>query len=168
MMKSLIISALILICCSFNSSIAQEDDIENVYKAMVTSFTERELNDRWIPHTDLVLKRAKRLLEVVDADSRTVLIGAILHDIGKGNKDHEQAGAVIAEKLLTECGLDKEFTGTISRIVENHHKARCEHTNEFKVIWMADRLRVKLPEDDKELLKVYNETTAKLKDIAKR
>ncbi|MCP4726413.1 MAG: HD domain-containing protein [bacterium] len=168
-MKNIIlVTTLALVCCSFTSSAAQDNDVDNVYKAMITSFTERDLHERWVPHTDLVLNRAKRLLEVVEADSRTALIGAILHDIGKGNEDHEKDGAKIAEKLLVQTGFDKEFTRTIYRIVENHHKAQCDHTNEFIVVWLADRLRVPLPEDDKELLKLFDETRERLKDIGKQ
>ncbi len=167
MMKITIIAALGLMCCLFTTAAAQDTDVETVYKEMVASFTERDLDKRWIPHTDLVLARAKRLLEVIDADARTTLIGAILHDIGKGNDDHEKAGAVIAEELLIKLSMDKKLIKTIYTTVENHHKAQCELADEFVIVWLADRLRTELPEDDKELVKLYNETKVKLQERKK-
>ncbi|MFC1554066.1 HD domain-containing protein [candidate division KSB1 bacterium] len=168
MRKTLLVTVLVLVFCFLTSAAAQDTDVENVYKIMAASFTERDLEKRWVPHTDLVLDRAKQLLRVVKADSNTVLIGAILHDIGKGTEDHEKEGAKIAGELLEKSGFDKNFIQIIYRIVENHHKAQCEHTDEFKVIWLADQLRIKLPENENELLKVYKESTARLKTIMKR
>ena len=53
-----------------------------------------------------------------------LLVGALLHDIGKGSEtgdvDHSAAGAVLAERVATRMGYTPADVGTIARLVGTH------------------------------------------------
>ena len=52
---------------------------------------------------------------------REVLLGALLHDIGKGHEgDHSKVGAVIAERFASRAGLDPGVTRRLSNAAAMH------------------------------------------------
>ncbi|MFO7905089.1 MAG: HD domain-containing protein [Planctomycetota bacterium] len=114
----------------------------HVVEAMKKAFGD---NEGQIAHAMRVLDCAERLLDVskLEADRLTVIVAAILHDIGrckKGTTDHEKDGAVVSREILANLGFTEEFTDHVSRIVGSHHSAKGIDTPAFRIVWIADRL----------------------------
>lgn len=55
------------------------------------------------------------------ANSDELLLGALLHDIGKGHEgDHSEVGAVIAERFVSRAGLDADSAHRLIMAVRHH------------------------------------------------
>ncbi|NLO47188.1 MAG: HDIG domain-containing protein [Clostridiales bacterium] len=83
----------------------------------------------WI-HTLLVVDEAA-LQKEKSSDPNAFMWAALLHDIGKTVSttirngritayDHDKTGAVLAEKILTECTTDKGFIRAVCALVRYH------------------------------------------------
>jgi len=96
---------------------------------------------RYYEHTLSVVENMRRLMEgISDPQERMLLIAsAYLHDIGYserygsdfvGNipdqkikmKVHSEEGARIAERILGELGMEKEFIRQVAYLVSVHHR----------------------------------------------
>lgn len=78
-------------------------------------------------HAKIVAKRAGKLLEALGYDQRTVELAKIagyLHDIGNMvNRDHHaQVGAILAQTILLEMGMEIEEVADIMTAIGNHHE----------------------------------------------
>ena len=109
-----------------------------------------------VTHALLVLDRAQELLRREQGDPRVVLAAALLHDIGipeaerrhgSSAVEHQEAeGPPIARRILEELGMDEDTIEHVCRIVGSHHSAGDIDTDEFRIVWDADRL-MEVPEE---------------------
>ena len=109
-----------------------------------------------ITHALLVLDRAQELLRREEGDPRVVLAAALLHDIGipEAERRHgsaaaehqETEGPPIARRIMEEVGMDEDTIEHVCRIVSSHHSAGDIDTQEFRIVWDADRL-MEVPEE---------------------
>jgi [protein-PII] uridylyltransferase len=78
---------------------------------------------RWTVDRHL-LEAAAQAADLVRQVSRPdlLLIGALLHDIGKGypGADHSETGAVMAEKIANRMGLSGGDAATVTALVRHH------------------------------------------------
>ncbi|MCL5408531.1 MAG: HD domain-containing protein [Candidatus Omnitrophica bacterium] len=103
-----------------------------------------------IIHAKNVLNFAEELLKNEKADWQIVIPASILHDIGikvaeekYGSSDghyQEKEGPEIARKILLKYGLKKEDVEEICNIIAHHHCPGEIDSNNFKVLYDADRL----------------------------
>jgi len=76
-------------------------------------------------HVLLVSDNASRALKELGADPRRAELAAIaglLHDLGNvaGRKNHEQVGAIIAHRLLTDMGMSVDEACDVMAAIGNH------------------------------------------------
>lgn len=66
--------------------------------------------------------RLGRLAELWERvrDKRSLLLAALFHDLGKGGPEHEEKGAAIARKILTQRGMPADVVETVAFLVQNH------------------------------------------------
>jgi uncharacterized protein len=102
-------------------------------------------HDWW--HVDRVYRLAKRIAKEEKADSFTVELAALLHDISdwKFNKGDLTVGAQQAKKWLLELGLEEKLASHVEEIIETApfkgSKVKTPmRTLEGKVVQDADRL----------------------------
>lgn len=75
-----------------------------------------------------------------------VYAAALLHDIGryeqyKNQTPHHEAGADISNKILEECGFDKNEILLVTEAVRAHHKAVEEEYDSLNyLLYRADKL----------------------------
>ena len=126
--------------------------------AMEKSFTERGV-PQWIEHTKVILSRAEKILavrsqvpELATADTLTVQLAAILHDIGKNKdgKNHEVLGGELARNILKAAGFDTAMIDRVACIVSAHHGydgivAGVSDTPEWYIIRLADYAQSSYP-----------------------
>ncbi|MGD9498062.1 MAG: HD domain-containing protein [Armatimonadota bacterium] len=91
-------------------------------------------------HTLRVRALALRLADEVGAQRRVVELAALLHDIEKqAGPEHAAAGAVTAQRLLTERGADAELTGRVIDAIASHAGGNTpQHRVESLVLGDAD------------------------------
>mgnify|MGYP001552141504 FL=1 len=53
-------------------------------------------------------------------DKKSLLLAALLHDVGKGGQDHELRGADLAVALLREWDVDEQIVKEVDFLVRNH------------------------------------------------
>jgi len=120
-----------------------------------------------ITHAGKVLYFAEKILEQEkDADTRVVIISAILHDIGikecekKYNSTdgqlQEKEGPPIAKEILQKLGIEREIIDEVCRIIASHHSPGEIDTLNFKILWDADwlvNMEDEIDLNDKERLK---------------
>lgn len=74
-----------------------------------------------------------------------IYAAALLHDIGRASQyetgiPHDQAGALIAERILTDCGYDAaECTEILEAIGCHRSKKAAEEKPLSRLIYMADK-----------------------------
>ena len=130
-----------------NLTTEQKSFLTNVRAAMEQYFGD---DQRRIDHALQVSLYAVELLAYIDADPVITLSSAYLHDIGitEAERKHgssagnwqELEGPPIAEKILTELNAGEPLTGTVAKIVGNHHTYAAIDSPEFRIIWDADAL----------------------------
>lgn len=84
------------------------------------------------------------LAENIQADREVVALGVWLHDLQRIRGiqgGHEEAGAVEAEKVMQEFGLDEDLIERVKRIILTHScKNRQPDTLEGKILATADAM----------------------------
>jgi len=80
-----------------------------------------------VRHAKIVSKGARKILESLGKDKRICELGAIagyLHDIGNviSRTRHAQTGALIAQSVLSEMGMDIDDITEIMTAIGNHHE----------------------------------------------
>lgn len=98
-------------------------------------------------------------LSISDERRETLLLAAILHDIGiqeaerKYNsseaKYQEKEGPSIAEEILGECGTDPRISARVCYLVGHHHTYQLIDDLDFQILVEADLL-VNLEEDNRD------------------
>ena len=91
--------------------------------------TDEDNYDFWNNHIKYVVKESLFLAEKLGADKEIVEIGALLHDIAMmkrvGTKvDHHINGAIIAEQILSNYGVDKQKQQRIIGCVLHHRSSK--------------------------------------------
>jgi len=105
----------------------------------------KELNQYfWSYHIKPVVEIAKRMAKKYDADTDTVWLAAILHDIAKLDNDpepHDEKGAKKAFDMLVERGFKKDLAQKVSDVILTH---RCRkfvpESLEQKILASADSI----------------------------
>ncbi len=97
----------------------------------------------WDHHIELVYKLAVANSKKYGANKDIVALAALLHDIASvTNKDyteeHHIIGAEIAERLLTEYGLEKDKIALIKKCILNHRGSRLAKKTTPEEICLAD------------------------------
>ena len=105
---------------------------------------------RRVSHAMTVLQYAQQILKSEGGDPLVVNASAILHDIGilAAERKHgstagqyqQSEGQPIARRILQTLGIDSQRIEHICDIVASHHSADKIDTQEFRIIWDADRL----------------------------
>ena len=120
-------------------------------KAVIEAMKEVFGDDRRrIAHALEVLGHAEDILAEEGGDPLVVQAAAILHDIGirEAERKHGSAapkyqeleGPPIARRILERLGVDAPRIEHVVRIVGSHHTAGDLDTDEFRIVWDADRL----------------------------
>jgi uncharacterized protein len=103
-------------------------------------------------HTMRVLANAMDLSQSnPQADREIIRFAALLHDIARPLEDesaggccHAKEGAVMAEKILAEYGMEKDFCSAVAEAVRTHRFRRgsgdAPSSIEAKIIYDADKL----------------------------
>ncbi|MEV4318441.1 [protein-PII] uridylyltransferase [Actinocrispum sp. NPDC049592] len=107
----------------------------------------RDAAHKWTVDRHLVQSTAiaSRLVTRV-ARPDLLLLGALLHDIGKGRKaDHSEVGAALATQVGERLGLSKPDVDTLSAMVRHHlllpdTATRRDVTDESTIVRVADTL----------------------------
>lgn len=58
-----------------------------------------------------------------ETDRTTVLLAALLHDLGKGEEDgsrHDERGALMAQEMLSQWGIDDDMVADVVFLVQHH------------------------------------------------
>ena len=93
-------------------------------------------------HTERVYRMALHIGGRVGADLDILLPAALLHDIGRGEDNHAEAGARKAREILEMLGVDPNRIEAIVEAIETHSfsEGREPRTLEAKVLSDADKL----------------------------
>ena len=100
-------------------------------------------------HTERVLRLALRIGRKEKADLGVLTLAALLHDIGRGEEDrsngkvcHGRSGAVLAEGILRQHGLDPATVRAVVHCVRTHrYRGRAKpRTLEARILFDADKL----------------------------
>ncbi len=74
-------------------------------------------------HVSLVIKYTKHLAEIENENVDIAMTAALLHDIGgykHGWENHEESGAIEAEKILTKFNISKDITNEVKTCIKTH------------------------------------------------
>ena len=123
-------------------------DIVKMIKEEILQLNKKYMNeidnyDFWEQHVKYVVKEALLLAEEYNADKEIVELGALLHDVALisnvGTKvDHHTNGAIIAEKLLSKYGYQKDRMSKVVGCVLNHRSSKNATSNEEMCVADAD------------------------------
>ncbi len=93
-------------------------------------------------HTERVYRLALHIGQKVGADLEILLPAALLHDIGRGEVNHAEAGARRAREILGKWGVERERIDAIVEAIATHSFSggREPRTLEAKVLSDADKL----------------------------
>jgi len=99
----------------------------------------------WKYHIVPVVKYAKKLAKILNADEEIAELAALLHDIGRfkhGSEDHDITGGPEAEKILIENGYSPEIIDEIKHCVASHRGSKDvpPQTTIAKIIANADAM----------------------------
>ncbi len=123
------------------------------------------LDRRRIEHAKKVMSFAEELLKEAGGDWHIVIPASILHDVGikeaerkhasSSGKYQEAEGPPIARKILMKEGFRKEYIDEICEIIAHHHTPGKVLSQNFKVLYDADRLvNMKDEQDIKDKAKI--------------
>jgi len=93
-------------------------------------------------HTERVYRTCMLLGNNVGADESVLLPAALLHDIGRGEKNHASAGAKRAKSILMKIGFKKERIKMVADAISAHSfsERKTAVSVEAKVLSDADKL----------------------------
>lgn len=119
-----------------------------------------------ITHAEEVLRYAETLLEREPGDRHIVVPASILHDVGikaaeekygsSAGPYQEQEGPPIAREILLQFGFKIEDIDEICDIIAHHHSPGKTNSNNFKILYDADRivnLRKEMKDKDPEYIR---------------
>lgn len=105
---------------------------------------------RRIEHARKVMSFAEELLKEAGGDWHIVIPASILHDVGikeaeerygfSAGNYQEAEGPAIARKILMKEGFRKEYIDEICEIIAHHHSPGKVTTQNFKILYDADRM----------------------------
>lgn len=126
------------------------NNVETVYRKMIEYYRG---DPHQIQHFVKVhsYSRLIGLSEGLDREMQTTLeMAALVHDVGikagmekygRGNgKIQEELGPAIAEKMLTELGVDQERVERIAYLVGHHHTYTGVEGQDYRILLEADFL----------------------------
>jgi len=93
-------------------------------------------------HTERVYRTCRLLSDNVGADESILLPAALLHDIGRGEKNHASVGAERAKSILMELGFTKERIEMVADAISTHSFSgnKTAISVEAKILSDADKL----------------------------
>jgi uncharacterized protein len=93
-------------------------------------------------HTERVTELCRYFGEKLDADLLVLLSAALMHDIGRGNKNHAEKSAELAEPILRELGVVEEKIFKIKEAIFSHSWTGTKKAGsmEAKILSDADKL----------------------------
>ncbi len=124
------------------------DIVEQVAKRAKDFFSDAKGSHDW-EHTLRVYNLCLHIGEKEHADMEILKLSAILHDIGRKDEDkcagsicHAEKGAMLANELLSEFGIDNEKIGRIVHCIETHRFRgnKIPHSKEAEILFDADKL----------------------------
>ncbi len=105
---------------------------------------------RRINHAHRVTEYAEELLKREGGDYLIVIGASLLHDIGihqaqkkygsTNGKYQEKEGPLIARRILTRVGFERNQIEEICEIIAHHHSPGRINTQNFKILYDADWL----------------------------
>ena len=113
----------------------------------IENISKKYHHPEFLCHVQFVRKIALELQKKHGGNKKVIEIAALLHDIGRGNErgneDHADAGARLAEMELEKLGLRKELVKDVKNCILSHNmKAKQPETIEEKIIATADAASV--------------------------
>jgi uncharacterized protein len=81
----------------------------------------------WKYHIVPVVKYAKKLAKILNANEEVVELAALLHDIGRlrfGGENHDVTGIPEAEKILAEHNAPQEVIDEVKHCIESHRGSK--------------------------------------------
>lgn len=112
-----------------------------------------------IGHATRVARHAEKIATQEGGDMAVIMAAAYLHDIGipEAEKKYdataaryqEQEGPPVAREILEKLGAAEALIDEVCDIIGHHHHPRQEETQNFKVLYDADRI-VNLTEKHRE------------------
>lgn len=72
----------------------------------------------------LVLKLAEVIDKPVDVSRDVLFVAAVFHDIGKGDEPHNETGAALTERLVTDECSPEEISAITQLIVEHNQRSQ--------------------------------------------
>ena len=126
----------------------QQELLEKVIERAQKYFADAEGIHGW-DHSLRVLRLSLVIGKKIKADPKIVAIAAILHDIARedetnsgGTVSHAERGALIADKILEDLGVDKETRGKVHHCISSHRTKNDinSDTPEAKAVYDADKL----------------------------
>lgn len=99
----------------------------------------------WKYHLVPVVKYAKKLAKIMNADKEIVELAALLHDIGRlrfGGENHDITGIPEAEKILKEHNASQDVINEVKHCIESHRGSKDipPRTTIAKIIANADAM----------------------------
>ncbi|MDD5397187.1 MAG: HD domain-containing protein [Candidatus Moranbacteria bacterium] len=102
----------------------------------------------WEHHIMPVVSLSKEMAKKYGANAELSWMGALFHDFAliDGSEPHDELGAILTQKFLSERGFDEDFCQKVSNIVLTHRcKKFMPQTLEEKIVATADAMAHFLP-----------------------
>ncbi|MFW5988716.1 MAG: HD domain-containing protein [Desulfosudaceae bacterium] len=122
--------------------------LEKLEKIAAARFLSARGSHDW-EHTRRVTRLSRTIGKQEGADLTIVTAGALLHDIGRGDRGkaglqdcHARAGALLTKEIVAELPFSEKQRDNIVHCVESHRFRRppAPGTTEAKVVFDADKL----------------------------
>jgi uncharacterized protein len=93
-------------------------------------------------HTERVTELCRYFGERLNADLLVLLSAALMHDIGRGHKNHAEKSAELAEPILRDLGVMEEKILRIKEVIISHSWSGTKKASsiEAKILSDADKL----------------------------
>ena len=106
-------------------TVKNNKDVRNYILAADKVMESMGFTDHSYAHLNAVMQRVTNILQVIDADERTIELGKIaayMHDIGicVSRKGHAAHGALMAFRILTDLGMDSVEIAQVIGAIGNH------------------------------------------------
>lgn len=124
----------------------------NCYRELLTRLQQLETDRKFCRHDFRHFLDTARIMYIIDLEENlnipkdVIYAAALLHDIGRVSQyenyiPHNEAGAVIAAEILSECGFDKKECEKICSAIFGHGHECKEPTEPLsKLLYKADKL----------------------------